>query len=67
MAKVIITLKDGPDGKVECSAEFRPPVKGGETGTPAQTFAMDMLERSLETTEHEEPRVIPPSRTRRKR
>lgn len=48
MAKVIITIEDSEDGKVEMFTQFDEGMKPSDPMTPAMAFAFKMLETASE-------------------
>lgn len=53
MAKVTITIEDGPDDKVGVKVSFYPAVEANEVTTHAQKLAKHMTEQLMELRDQE--------------
>lgn len=45
MAKILMELTDGADGNIEVRMCFFPKLRSGQSATPAQAAAIDLLAR----------------------
>jgi hypothetical protein len=65
MAKVTITFKDKPNGAVDTTVDFDPPIEAAGSATPAQRLAVQALDGLMAKNKHSAPRATGKPRARK--